>query len=252
MSTAVYGAPLEVEEGETLSLTTTPQYLAVKPGFKEVKMYCASQWRVAHSPRLAHVLYYAASAGTYTDYIAEATDKSTATHVPLDAMPDTDYLYLGFVEPSLGFYAVIDSTNKNDVAATLDVEYSSTAVAQGATLAFTDVTGESDGTDVSGDTLKQSGVYTWTLPSAWKRTTLGTFDKPLYGQCYWIRFCPDATLSTEIDIQSIVPVYQNANYGYREPGIEYQWTINVAKTGGFVLLATAGNPTLDITWIRHS
>ncbi len=214
-------------------------------------MYCVSQWRIAHSPKLLNVLYYTAATTTYTEYTAQATDKATTTHVPLDGMLATDYLYLGVTEPVLGFAFTIDGTNKNAEAATLDWEYCSTAVAPGATIAFTDVAGDSDGTDTTGATLNVSGAYTFTLPAV-KRSTLGTAGTPLYGKCYWMRFKPSATLSATIDIQSIIPIYQNANYGYREPGIEYTWTINESKTGGYVLLATAGTPTLDITWLRHS
>ncbi len=251
MSSSVYGAPLEVIEGETKALSTAAGYVAVKPGFHEVKMYCASQWRLALSPKLLHVLYYNAS--TYTEYVTQATDRLSTTHVPLDAMAATHYLYLGTTEPIIGAFFDI-GTNVNAETATLDVEYCSTAVAPGATIAFTDVAGDSDGTDSTGNstgaTLGQDGVYTWTLPAV-VRSTLGTATAPLYNRCYWMRFKPSAALSTTVDINEIIPVYQNANYGYMEPGMEYQFAINTAKIGGFVVLATAGTPTLDISWIKH-
>ena len=322
---AVFGSPILALEGETATLGTTATYLLLKPNFHEVKLYSASQWRLALSPALLHCLYYSASAGTYTEYKTQATDRVSTTHVPLDAMATTDYLYLGTSEAVLGFYFNIDGTNKNDNPATLDMEYCSgsadtaskkitgtvsaaftvgesvlggtsgatgilvsddgstyiivrdivgsfvigetisgasqtcstvTAIATPTAAAyFTDVAGtDSDGTDVAGDTLKQAGVYTWgttpTPDSTWVRSTLGTPAIPLYGKCYWIRFKPSATLSAAVDIVDLIPVYINANYAYMEAGVEYQFSLNVAKVSGFVLKGTA-TQTLDLSWIRH-
>ena len=243
----VYGAPLEALEGDTaVTLTTAASYSALKPGWKELKMYCASEWRMALSPKLLHALYYTAATTTYVDYVSQATDADIATHMPLDAMLATDIVYLCFNEPVLGCYFTIDGTNKNDNAAVLDVDYVSVASVAGALPTFANVTGDADGTDVGGDTLKQSGVYTWTLPT-WVRSPLVA----PYGMGYWLRIMTDATLSATVDIQSIIPVYQNTNYGWMEPGIEYQFAINPAKVGGFVHLATAGTPALHISRVKH-
>lgn len=251
MATATFGSPLLEVEGETASLTTTASYLLVKPTFHEVKLYSASQWRMALSPKLLHVLFYDTGAGTYTDYTTQATGRVSTTHVPLDAMPNDDYLYMGTSEPVLGYYFNMDGSNFNDNPATLDMEYSSTAVP--GVLAFTDVAGsDSDGTDVGGDTLKQDGVYTWgTAPgTSWVRTTLGTKNAPLYTKCYWIRFKPSATLSATVDIVDLIPVYVNTNYMYMEAGVEYQFSINTAKVGAFLFLGTA-TQTLDVGWVKH-
>jgi len=249
--TPIFGSPIKEIEGETASLTTTASYLLKNPTFHEVKLYCASQWRMALSPALLHCVYYSASGGTYTEYKTQAIDRDSTTHVPLDAMATGDYLYLGISEQVLGFYFNLDVTNLNANAATLDMEYSSTAVP--GTLAFTDVAGtDSDGTNTGTETLSQDGVYTWgTSPgTSWVQTTLGTKAAPLYSKCWWIRFKPSATLSATIDIIDLIPVYENANYSYMEPGVEYQFSLNVAKVGGFVLLGTTTS-TLDISWIKH-
>lgn len=250
MSTAVFGSPLRAVEGETLALTTSAQHVAVKPGFQEVKLYCLAQWRLALSPKLLHCLYYNAAAATYTEYVQQATDRVSTTRVPLDLMLTTDILYLGFSEQARGIYVDMGS-NVNAIAATLDVEYCSTAVALGASIAFTDVAGDSDGTTSGGATLAQDGIYTWTLPTAWKESTLGTYAIPLFSRCWWIRFLPSATLSATVDVNEIIPVYQNTNYAYMEPGLAEEFSLNLAKVGGLVALATSGTPTLDITWIKH-
>jgi len=248
MATYTWDKPLIAEEGETASLTTTASYLAFKPGFDGIIMYSGSAWRRALSPALLHVLYYDTTAGTYTPYRTEVTDRVSTTHLPLDAMPTDDYVYLGFSEPALGIQIDMGSNvNSNDVE--LDVEYCSTALTQGAAIAFTDVAGDSDGTDSSG-TLAQDGVYTWTLPTAWVRSTLGVPSVPLYGKCFWIRFKPTGALSATVDVNEIIPVYKNANYSYKEASTSYVDQLNLPKNSGFVLMGST-TQTLNVTWLRH-
>ena len=249
MSTYTWDKPLIAEEGETVTLAATAKYLAFKLGFDGVIMWCDTAWRRTLSPALVNVVLYDTGLGTYTSYRTVATDRLSTTHVPLDAMGTDDYLYLGFSEPALGCWFDI-GTNVQDEAATLDVEYCSTAVGLGATIAFTDVAGDSDGTDVAGDTLKQDGAYVWTLPSAWKRSTLGTHAVPLYQKCFWIRFKPSATLDATTDINEIIPIYQNANHSYMEASTSYIEQLNTTKNGGIGVYGTAAK-VLNVTWLKH-
>lgn len=249
MATYTWDKPLIAEEGEYVTLGDgTLHYLAFKPGFDGVIMVCDTAWRRALSPAIVNVLYYDTSAGTYTSYKTYATDRVSTTHVPLDAMATGDYLYIGLSEPALGLYFDMGSNvNANDV--TLDVEYSSTAVAAGQTLAWTDVSGDSDGTDSDG-TLAQDGVYTWTLPTDWVRTTLGTNSARLYQKCYWLRFCPSGALSAAVDINEIIPVYQNTSYGYMSASVSYVEQLNTTKNGGFVMSGT-NTKVVYVTWLKH-
>lgn len=250
MATQTWDKPLIAQEGETVTLASDhADYLAVKPGFDGVIMYCASAWRRALAPALLHVLYYDATDGSYTNYRAHATDGLSTTHVPLDAMPTADFLYLGFSEPVLGVYIDVGA-NVNAEAATLAVKNCTTAVAQGATIAFTDVTGDSDGTDNAGATLGQDGAYVWTLPTNWVRSTLGTYASPLYSKCYWIQIAPSATLSATVDINEIIPIYKNASYAYMEAATSYVDQLNYTKVGGFTLKGT-GAHTLNVSWLKH-
>ena len=250
MATHTWDRPLIRQEGESVTLGDgTLHYLAVRPGFDGVIMFCDTAWRRALAPALLHVVYYDATDGSYANYRTQATDRTASTHVPLDAMATDDYLYLGFSDPALGVYIDVGD-NANDEAATLDVEYCSTAVAQGATIAFTDVAGDSDGTDDAGDTLKQDGVYTWTLPTAWVRSTLGTHDSPLYTKCYWIRFKPSATLSTTVDLVEIIPIYRNTTYSYQAASTSYVDQLNYNKVGGFLFTGTL-DKIVYITWLKH-
>lgn len=106
--------------GETVSMTTTAQHVAVPRGYHEIKHYAASAYRLGLAPSLEKVFYY--NGTTYTDYTDYARDKSSSNHVPLDGMTTAHYLYMGFSECPRGVYFDI-GTNIQDEAATLDVEY---------------------------------------------------------------------------------------------------------------------------------
>lgn len=248
MAEATFDSPIKEIEGEQVTLSTSASHTAIKPGFHECAVYCPSSWRMALSPKLLHVLYY--NGTTYTDYVQYATDRLSTTHVPLDGMTTAHRVYLGTTEPVLGFYFDI-GTNPNAATATLDVEYCSTAIDLDTEIVFTDVSGDSDGTkSPSTVTLAVDGAYVFTLPAI-KNSHLGTYLAPTYSKCYWTRFTPSATLSAAVDLNEIVPIYKNVNYKFMKAGIEYQFSINTAKVGGIVHLATAGAPVLDIDWIKH-
>lgn len=248
MATETYGKPITAIEGEAaaITLSTTADYLAVKPGFHEVMVNCATAWRLSLSPALLHCLYYDGT--DYADYKTQATDRVSTTHVPLDGMTTSHALYLGFSEPALGVQIDMGS-NVNAATATLDVDYCSTAVP--GTLAFTNVEGDSDGTFADPATLGQDGVYTWTLPTAWVRSTLGTSTVPLYSKCWWIRIVPSATLTDPTDINEIIPVYKNTNYGWLAAATDYIFSVPASSVGGFVFKAVAATPALNVTWMKH-
>ena len=254
MATATFGSPIRALEGETKTLATTAGYVAVKPNFHEVKLYCASAWRMALGPQLLHCLKYDTGATTWTDYSAVAKDRLSTTDVVLDAMGADDYLYLGTSDQVLGYYFDMDATNVNTNAVeTLDVEYCSTAAASdGTAIAFTDVSGDADGTNAASKTLAQDGDYVFTLPTAQVQSALGgTTGAPAYGKCWWIRFKPAGALSAAVQVNNIIPIYKNTNYDYMEAGMEYQFSFNTAAVGGFSVLSIAGTPTLNISWIMH-
>lgn len=242
MPSSTFSAPIKKLYGETASLTTTALHLLFRPHYDEVMMYCASAWRMGLAPRLARVKYYDAS--TYTDYTAQATDRDDTTHVPLDAMGTTHYLYLGFTGKVRGFYFNIDGANKNDNVATLDMEYCSSISAGVGT--FTDVASDSDGTDTAGDTLKQDGLYSFTLPAVVRGSITALDNAPLY----WYRFAPSATLSATVDLIDIVPACEDTNYAYMEGGTLYQFTPNTAQCGALEFDHT-GTATLNISWVKR-
>ena len=241
MAQSIVTSPIKKIYGETVSLTTTAAHLAFMPTYHEVKMYCSSQWRMGLAPRLARVKYF--NATTYTDYTAHATDRLSTTHVPLDAMAATHYLYLGFKDNVRGFYCDM-GTNVNAEVTTLDVEYCSAITAGVGT--FTDVASDSDGTDVGGAPLAQDGLYSFTLPATVKGIITALDVEPLY----WFRFKPVAALSVTVDINEIIPACDTVNYAYMEPGVEYQFALNPIACGAFEF-DHASTGTLDVTWIKH-
>jgi|26BtaG_2_1085354.scaffolds.fasta_scaffold04518_2 hypothetical protein len=244
MAQAVFDSPTKKVYGETAALTTTASHVLFRPLYQEVSLYCGSDWRMGIAPKLARVKYYNAS--TYTDYTAQASDRDDTTHVPLDAMGTTHYLYMGFTDKVRGFYFNIDGANKNDNTATLDMEYCS-AISSAGVGTFTDVASDSDGTTTGGDTLKQDGIYTFTLPAVVRGSLAGIDTEPLY----WYRFTPSATLSATVDLIDIIPACDTTNYAYMESGAPYQIALNLAQSGALELKATAGTPTLNISWISH-
>jgi hypothetical protein len=143
-------------------------------------------------------------------------------------------------------------TVSNVVGTTATIARDTGAVAHGAGAKFTcmfhDVAGDSDGTNSVADTLKQDGAYTWNLPSVW---VPDKFNINGISNTYWVRFKPSATLSATTDINEIIPMAPVASYAYMEAGISYQFSLNTEKVGALEVLATAGTPVLDISWIQH-
>lgn len=126
MANAVFGSPIKMVHGETVSLTTTAAHLAVQPmsetdGAMEYMFYCSSAWRMALCPKLARARVLVGT--TYTDYTVEATDRLDTTDVVVDAMATSSILYLGTTGKTRGFYINMDATGVNANAATLDAEY---------------------------------------------------------------------------------------------------------------------------------
>jgi len=259
MPTPTYNAPLIEVLGEsavTLS-TSVPglvsarriinnTYADLNREFKAVKLYCASDWKFLTTPRIKVVWYYDTSATTYYNYTQKVINCDVSDHLPLDGMvhgTTGDYLYVGCVDTFLGLYFVVDSSNKNANTATLDVEYYNGSD-------WTDVTGDSDGTDSSGAssgaTLEQSGNYVWTLPTTWARVAVNGSEK-----LYYIRFKPSATLSAAVDIEGMVAINKGTSYGWVPGGQTESFTYQSDLVGGLQYLSVSGTPSLYITWIRY-
>ena len=58
MGQPVFDASIYEVEGETQALTTVAAFVAVKPNFQEVSLYCSSPWRLALTPALLHAIVF--------------------------------------------------------------------------------------------------------------------------------------------------------------------------------------------------
>ncbi len=163
---------------------------AISCGVGETEIMCNGEenW-VYHGtqPRPTAIFHYDVSATSYISWIDEIYSLKTSDVMILDDMATGDYIYLGFWQPFSGAYFAF--TAGNDTAATWDVEYFNSG--------WTDVSGDSDGTDVGGDTFKQDGLYSWTLPTDWVPTIVEG------GLWYFIRMKPSAQLDAEVEINNI-------------------------------------------------
>uniref|UniRef100_A0A6M3L3L6 Uncharacterized protein n=1 Tax=viral metagenome TaxID=1070528 RepID=A0A6M3L3L6_9ZZZZ len=315
MSQAVFGVPIKRLKGTTVSMSTTAAHLAIPAGYNQIRHSAQMPYRLGLAPRLSKVFYYDDTDGSYTDYTTQAIDGSSSTHVPLDAMPTADFLYLGLETMTRGFYFDI-GTNPNDQNRTLDVEYSydasngryikltgtvSGALTVGETVTgqtsattatlvygpagstyivvkdadgtfligedvdgasqtcddltaiaaepagtpyFTDVTGDSDGTDSTG-TLAVDGLYSFTLPTSLVATVYGVSG------LHWIRFAPSGSLGTTVDINEIIPACSDTDYGYFDAGETYQYSFNNQKVGAIETDMVAGSAILEVTFIQY-
>lgn len=314
MSQAVFGVPIKRLKGTTVSMSTTAAHLAIPSGYNAIRHSAQMPYRLGLAPMLSRVWYYDATDGSYTDYTTFATDGLSTTHVPLDAMPTADYLYMGFEDMPRSVYFDIGS-NANAENRTLDVEYSYDAsdgsyqkltgtvsgaltvgetvtgqtsgatailVYSGATYIvvkttspqggfiigedvdggsqtcddltditnelpgtpyFTDVAGDSDGTDSSG-TLAVDGLYSWTLPSSVTATVNGVSG------LHWIRFAPSGALSATVDINEIIPACVDTNYAYFDAGEKYLYTYNNQRVGAIETDMVAGTAILEVNFIQ--
>lgn len=136
--------------------------------------------------RVDRCLYYAGSAGSYTDYTDEANFDD---HVPVDGMTTQDYLYVGMGGERFAGLQIDIGSNPNANTATLAVEYWNgySWVSAGAT----------DRTVATGKTLAQDGLISWPWPIDWDRCLING------ERLYWVRLKVSSNLSVTVDLDGI-------------------------------------------------
>lgn len=110
---------------------------------------------------------------------------------------------------------------------------------------FLNVDGDYDGTKNT-QTLDQDGLYRFDLPAVVRGRVVALSQQ----QLYWYRFAPTIPLSAGVQVNQIVAANEDTDYGYFEAGVNYQFSLNIAQTGGFEFDHLASD-TLNITWIMH-
>lgn len=113
---------------------------------------------------------------------------------------------------------------------------------------FTAVASASDGTMSGSDTLKQSGLFSFTLPSV----VTGAIDALDSQPLCWYRFAVSATLDADTAATQITPAAAAASYGFFGATTLYRFSLNAAKVGAIEVLRDGGTDSvLSVAWIKH-
>jgi hypothetical protein len=129
---------------------------------------------------------------TFIDYTVYVTDSAMSTVGTLGAFPiTTGYFYIKSFFKFRAAKITMSVTNVNTTTATMTAEYWNGAAWAALTI--------SDGTSANSKTLAQTGVVSWTWPTATEKTKVGQDQQAMY----IIRFAVSATLSANVDVAEV-------------------------------------------------
>lgn len=260
MATPTYPVGAHRIQGETLALSTAAAYLGIPPDYHQAIIYVPlTAFRLHLNPAIKAVRFYDASASSGARWLDEwrnTTDRDTATGTGSDmnSMTTSDFLYMCFEEPTGGVRVTIGNANAN--ASTMTATYRK----NDDTWASVTIT---DGTISGGAALGQTGNVTWTVPTDWKRATLGggngvvdaapnihaELDTP-GTDGHWIRFALSAAADSTTSITELASINRDTSRGYFNAGTEYNLSFDLRKTGAIEAILASGTDTMNITWIR--
>lgn len=169
-----------------------------------------------------------------------------------DTAANDNFIYVGSPLPFRG--VKVDLNNKNDTASVLTVNYWNGG-------AWADISA-SDGTDVGpGDTFKQDGDVTWTVPTAWVKASLlsigdTTVQEPLFATgLYWTRWEVSVILDTTVDLVQMRPLNRSTAYSELLEGQEREMSLLGDKQFACVEALVddgTGNLIVNVDAIRKS
>lgn len=219
------------------SLTTTAALVVFPNGTTRVQLIprnfsTAVVARYAVNPYVA-VLRTDNNLKDATDYSDNAQDATAATVVTLSGLLTAalgGYLYVGAHVPFRGV-SVTMTANVNGTASVLSGYYWN-----GTAWADASVT---DGTDNAGATFGQTGNITWTVPTAWAKTSLLGIDSPTPGSdvayynrpLYWMRFQVSAALDTTTTASQIVSLNRSTSYAELPETLAQEFEVTKAVGG---------------------
>ena len=252
MSTAVIPSPIREVIGDALSPLTlnssTKQYITVEPGFHEVMLYSASQFKLLLNPKIEQALKYTVLGGFSRSETALQDKVATVAAMAVGGLLTTGFLYFATQEQISGLNVTMKSGDVNANVATLKVEYwNGTAWAD---------TSASDGTTSAGATLAQSGAITWSVPAAELPLFAGILlgNDEYFGRnqnLYWYRVSVSATLSATVNISEMNTINKGTNYALIEAAIIHSFSVNTVRVGCLQVLSVSATPVLDIDWVKH-
>lgn len=242
--------------GETITLATSVAFATVKgapPWANALLLHAPSSTleniSIGLAPRIKSVKFFdtSASAPQYTNYLTEATDRSTSA-VTLNSMATGDFLYVGCAEPFRGL--AINLTNLNDNASVMTVEYRK----NDDTWANISV---SDGTNDSGDTLKQDGLLTWTVPTNWQTTGVGDSGSTQEG-LFWVRISVSSVLDSSVTVVDIFPMMGDSTNGYllmrsnNDAAPHLYLPFDGGVFGGIEAKSASITSAMNVTWLSEA
>ncbi len=193
-------------------------------------------------------IFYTTDAGLDLDNLADISDEmqnGDAVDHALDDFPitGTGFIYVGAPVPFGG--AAITMGDKNDDAAVLTVKFR----ASGAWIS----TSASDGTDDTGDSMKQDGSVTWTASANWVSTSLAAISETLpsaaphlHDNLYWTRWEWSAALDASIDIRTMLAINRSTAYAEYIEGQTVEFKMSDRELATVQALTDAGTANLVV------
>lgn len=159
-----------------------------------------------------------------------------------DTAANNNFIYIGAEIPFRG--VKVNLNNLNDTASVLTVKYPSIGGTSWLDISAT------DGTDVSGDTLKQDGDVTWTVPAEWPRVGLKPHgdttrnDGPYGATLYWTRWEVSAAIDSTVDLVELRALNRVTTYSEYIEGQTVEVKTSNRRLGCIEALTNAGTANL--------
>ncbi len=237
---------------DSVTTSATQNSIAIPKGYNQLSMIADQNFRMSVVPKITKVYFYDASAtlgARFVELTAVMLDRVAAgTGTTLDAMTTSDFLYLCYNADTVvpGGVEVVMTASVNDDASVSTWSYYKTDET------FADIS-DTDGTDVGGDTLKQTGSVTWTKPSDWKIGVLADIvtDADTPRQLgYWVRLSVGTALDADTEIQDLWGLDQvAANRGYFATSVTHELAFDVGVVGSLDFIRVSADGTVNITWL---
>ena len=241
MGVRTFGEPIVEFQGESVTTGTAIVSIGIPPGVEEVIAYGAAAHRVQIGPKIAKCLKTTDNEVTFTDYTTQVQDRDVSTVATLSSLStaaDGDYWYLASKHKFAG--CTIDMIAANGTASVMTGYYWNGTAWANVTI--------TDNTDLGGACLGEDQTVTFTVPSAWAKTTLDGM-----AGLYVIRFQVSVALdsSTTIGEISLLPDTTAAPAGYMAATTDYVFSLNAVECGSLAFYAGAAS-SVSLSWLRHS
>ena len=162
----------------------------------------------------------------YTTVVSDGQPGTSATLNSLDTVANGDWLLIGYTTPFVGLK--LDLGDLNDTASVLAVSYFDDPDDPGSLAAVSSLV---DGTDVSGDTLKQDGTVTWARPNGWAKHTFKGIE------AFWVRVSVSVAIDASVTVVQAQAVRQTQAERFEVVGEALYRTLNgnefmITENGG--------------------